>query len=46
MIFNRFPLILIDFHVFRGMDAKVTHEKRETRENFDFFITYKYQKKK
>ena len=35
MVFYRFPWILIDFHVFRGMDAKVSHEKRETCETFD-----------
>ena len=26
----------MDFHVFQGMDAKVTHEKRETGENLIF----------
>ena len=34
--FYRFSWILIDFHVFRGVDAKVTHEKRETGENLTF----------
>ena len=29
-------MFFIDFHVFRGMDAKVTHEKRETSENLTF----------
>ena len=42
--FYRFSWILIDFHVFRGVDAKVTHEKRETGENLTFKQS-KYVKK-
>ena len=42
--FYRFSWILIDFHVFRGVDAKVIHEKRETGENLTFKQS-KYVKK-